>query len=279
MYLNKTYLKLLILSQLVCLFLFSSVTIANESTEKKTVAFPDKSMIRLSGYLVDKATTNITILSNAGIGSGISFEDDLGSKDKDSIPRIDAYYRFNHKHRIDFTAFSIDRPGSKTLTADLTIGDETYNASETLTSNIKYTVYKLGYAYSFYHSEEVELSLLAGLSFTTYDINYSLVSGSQAGVNDVTAPLPTFGLSVGYKINPNWSVHYKSETFFIELSDKIKGALLNYELDIEYKLFKNFSIGAGVSRVSTDVRVKKDNWNGAIRDSHRGVLLYGTFYF
>jgi len=236
-------------------------------------------MIRLGNYFVDKATTNITILSNAGIGSGINFKDDLGGKDTDSIPRIDAYYRFNYSHRMDFTAFSVHRPGSKTLTVDLTIGDETYNATETLASEIKYTVYKLGYAYSFYHSDKVELSMLAGLSFTSYDINYSLESGSRANTSDVTAPLPTIGLSMGYKFNPNWSVHYKSESFFIELNDTIRGALLSYELDIEYKLFKNFAIGAGISRLSTDVEIKKNNWKGSIEDSHRGILLYGAFHF
>ena len=221
MHLNKIHLNFVILSQLVCLSFISSIATANASTEKMTVAFPDTYMIRLSNYFVDKATTNITILSSAGIGSGINFKDDLGGKDTDSIPRIDAYYRFNNKHRMDFTTFSVDRPGRKTLTVDLTIGDETYNATDTLTSDIKYTVYKLGYAYSFYHSQDVELSLLAGLSFTTYDISYSLDNGSQADTSDVTAPLPTFGLSMGYKINPNWSVHYKSESFFIELDDTI----------------------------------------------------------
>ena len=279
MNLNKTYLTFATLFQLVSLSFISSMAIANESTENLTAAFPDKYMIRLSSYFVDKATTNITILSDAGIGSGINFKDDLGGKDTDSIPRLDAYYRFNNKHRMDFTAFSVDRPGSKTLTVDLTIGDETYNATETLTSKIKYTVYKLGYAYSFYHSQDVELSLLAGLSFTSYDISYSLDNGSQADTSNVTAPLPTFGLSMGYKINPNWSVHYKSESFFIELNDSIRGALLNYELDIEYKLFKNFAIGAGVSRISTDVEIKKNNWKGSIEDSHRGLLLYGALYF
>jgi len=279
MNLNKSYLNFLTLSQLVCLSFISSMAVANESSENITAAFPDKYMIRFGGYFVDNATTNITILSNAGIGSGINFKDDLGGADTDNIPRIDAYYRFNNRHRIDFTSFSVDRPGSKTLTVDLTIGDTNYNATDTLISDIKYTLYKLGYAYSFYHSEKVELSLLAGFSFTTYDINYSLDSGSQADASDVTAPLPTFGLSMGYKINPNWSIHYKTESFFIELNDTIRGSLLSYELDIEYKLFTHFAIGAGVSRMSTNVKVKKDNWNGSVEDSHRGVILYGALYF
>jgi len=243
------------------------------------VAFPDRYMFRLGSYFVDQATTDFTILSNAGIGGGVSFKDDLGGEDTDTIPRIDAYYRFNNKHRIDFTLFTVDRPGSKTLTVDLTIGDETFFANDTIVSDIKYNVYKLDYAYSFYHSPEVELSLLAGLSFTSYDLSYSLDSGGRADSSDVTAPLPMFGLSMGYAINSNWSLHYTSESFFIELNDSIKGALLNYQLDIEYKLFQNFSIGLGVSRFSTDVEIKNGDWKGSIQDSRRGVLLFGALYF
>jgi len=186
-------------------FLLMSMTLipisAIAQEKNKEVAFSDKYMIRLSTYYVDRAATNITILSDAGIGTGINFKDNLGGEDTDSVPRIDAYYRFNDRHRIDFTSFSINRTGSKTLDIDLTIGDELFQSTDTINSRIKYTIYKVGYAYSFYHSPEVELSLLAGLNFTGYDVNYSLDSGAKSSAQDVTAPLPMFGLSLGYKIS------------------------------------------------------------------------------
>ena len=243
--------------------------------EAKSVAFPDKYMIRLGSYFVSRADTDITVLSSVGAGTSISFSKDLGGETTDSVPRIDGYYRFNDRHRLEFGSFTIDRNG--TTTTSVTIGDPPA-LTGTITSNIEYTTTKIGYAYSFYHSPQVELSLAAGLNITKYDISYSGSTGGS-GSNGVTAPLPVFGLQMTYAISPKWSVRYLSESFFIDIEDTLKGTLLNYELDIEYKMTKNFAIGAGITRVSTDFTVDDDDWQGGFSDSHRGIMLYGALYF
>jgi len=245
------------------------------------VAFPDKYMLRLGAYYVDGSDTQFSVSSPVGgIGTVIDYQRDLGGENRDTIPRIDAYYRFNDRHRIDFTAFSIDRKGSRTLTIDeITIGGETYSFNETLNSDIKYTLYKLGYGYSFYHSPKVELTFTAGLNITSYDLSFSDTTGGKAEAAGFTAPLPMFGLRMGYAITPKWSVQYVAEAFFIELEDKLKGSLVNYELKTEYKLFKHFAIGAGVARMGTNVEVNDDGWTGQVSDSYRGYTLFGTLYF
>jgi hypothetical protein len=147
-----------------------------------------------------------------------------------------------------------------------------------MTSSIEYTITKVGYAYSFYHSPQVELSLAAGLNITDYDLSYFGSNGGGDAIG-VTAPLPLFGLQMAYAISPKWSVRYLSEAFYIEIEDALKGTLLNNELSIEYKAFKNFAIGVGVTRLSTDFEVDDDDWRGDFNDSHRGYLLYGSLYF
>ncbi len=243
--------------------------------EAKSVAYPDKYMIRLGAYYVDRADTDFLILSSIGVGAGVSFDKDLGGDTTDSDARIDGYYRFNDRHRLEFGNFTVDRHGE--IFATLTIGDTVF-LDETINSNIKYTITKIGYAYSFYHSPQVELSLVAGLNITDYDINYSGSSGTS-GASGVTAPLPLFGLNLSYAFSPKWSVHSLSEAFYIDIEDSLKGVLLNSEFNIEYKAFKNFAIGAGTTRVSTDFDVNDDDWKGTFNDSHRGYLLYGKLYF
>jgi hypothetical protein len=249
-----------------------------DAQEAESVANPDKIMIRLSSYYVDRASTDFLVLSSMGTGVGVSFDKDLGGDTTDSVARIDGYYRFNDRHRLEFGSFTVDRNGVTTLTLDLDIGDETFVAMETINSNIKYTITKVGYAYSFYHSSQVELSLAAGLNITDYDVSYSGSSGTS-GESGVTAPLPLFGLQMTYAMSPKWSVRFLSEAFYIDIEDSLKGTLLNSELSIEYKAFKNFAIGAGTTRVSTDFDVNDDDWKGSFNDSHRGYLLYGALYF
>ena len=254
----------------------SAVAAADETPG---VAFPDKYMLRLGAYYVDGSDTQFSVSSPIGLGTVIDYQRDLGGENRDTIPRIDAYYRFNERHRIDFTAFSIDRKGSRTLAIDINIGGEDFLFDETVNSDIKYTLYKLGYAYSFYHSPKVELSFTAGLNITSYDLSFSSTTGDKAEAAGFTAPLPMFGLRMGYAITPKWSVNYVAEAFFIEFEDKFKGALINYELNTEYKLFKHFAIGAGLARMGTNVEVNDDDWKGQVSDSYRGYTLFGTFYF
>jgi len=247
--------------------------------EAPVYAFPDKWMIRLGAYVVDGSNTRFSVASDIGLGAAIDYQKDLGGEDGDTIPRIDAYYRFNERHRIDFTAFSIDRKGQRTLAFDIDIGEDTFSASETVNSDIKYTLYRLGYGYSFYHSPKVELTLTAGLNITEYDLSFATSSGTKAESAGVTVPLPVVGLRMGYAITPKWSVRYVSEAFFVDIDDKFRGAILNYELNTEYKIFKHFALGVGIARIGVNAEVDDDEWRGEVTDSYRGYSVFGTFYF
>lgn len=247
--------------------------------EAPVYAFPDAWKIRMGAYVVDGSDTKFSASPFGGAGIIIDYQKDLGGEDGDTIPRIDAHYRFNERHRIDFTAFSIDRKGTRTLTIDATIEGKEYQVGETIDSQIKYTLYRLGYGYSFYHSPKVELTLTAGLNITSYDLNFALEDGSNAESAGVTVPLPVFGLRMGYAITPKWSVNYVSEAFFIELDDSFRGSILNYELNTEYRLFKNFALGVGFARIGVDAEIDDDDWRGTVTDAYRGYNIFGTFYF
>ena len=251
-----------------------------DDSQESTVAFPDKWMIRLGAYIVEGSNTQFSVNSNiAGLGTTIDYQRDLGGEGGDTIPRIDAYYRFNDRHRIDFTSFSISRKGERTLALDISIGDEDFFVSETLNSEVKYALYKLGYNFSFYHSPKVELSLSAGLNITNYDLTFSTEDGGKYESAGITAPLPVFGLRMGYAITPKWYAHFVSEAFFLEFDDQFRGSILNLELSTEYKLFKHFAIGAGLARIGTNAEINDDDWRGELKDAYRGYTLFSTFYF
>ncbi len=276
----KRYTKSVVMSLIATAIVSASVSnnaIADD--EAPVYAFPDKWMIRAGAYIVDGSNTKVSVSSSIGLGAVIDYQKDLGGEDSDTIPRIDAYYRFNERHRIDFTSFSIDRKGERTLAIDIDIGEENFQIGETLFSEIKYTLYRVGYGYSFYHSPKVELTLTAGLNITEYDLKFALDDGSKAESAGVTVPLPVVGLRMGYAITPRWYVHYVSEAFFIEFDDAFRGAIINFELNTEYRLFKHFALGAGIARIGIDAEVDDDDWRGEVTDSYRGFNVYGTFYF
>ena len=250
------------------------------AVEEAAVAFPDKIMIRIGGYFVDDANTTVSFNTGvAGLGTMIDYQKTLGGEDNDTVPRLDFYYRFNPRHRIDFTAFSIDRKGERILDQTIEIDGTIYNINESIKSDLKYTVYKLGYSYSFYHSPKTELSLSAGLNMTSYDFKIDSSTSGTSESAGVTVPLPVIGLRLGYAITPRWYVRYVSEAFFVDIEDKFKGGLVNYEINTEYKIFNNFSLGAGVARLGVNAEIDDDDWRGTVNDGFRGLQVFGTLYF
>ena len=263
-------LRLPAIALLVGLLAVSSVTVH----AAEAVAFPETFMIRLASYSVQDADTDIAVFSSSGVGAGFSFASDLGGDESATIPRIDAYYRFSERHRIDFSTFSFERDGRQLLEIEIELEDQTYSVGETVVSDINFDLFKIAYGYTFYHSSQVEIGVTAGLSITSYDFDYERDDGAKAESSDVTAPLPMFGLRVSYAINPRWSVHYLTESFYIEVGDELSGAFTTNELDIRYRLNNSFVLGAGLTRFSTDFEADDDDWKGRIADSHRGLLFY-----
>ncbi len=240
-------------------------------------AFSETFVLRLSSYHISDADTDLTVLSSDNIGTGFNFVDDLGGDDSVTVPRLDGYFRLNDVHRIEFSSFRIERDGKNRLSIDIDIGDETYTVGETVVSSIVYELFKIGYAYSFYRSEQVELAVTAGLNMTEYEFDYELVDGSSDDTSDASGPLPMFGIRVAYAVTSNWSLHYLSEVLFIE-TDEAEGSFQTYELDIRYRLNERFMLGAGVLRSSIDVTAEDPDWNGRIADTYEGYLLSGIFY-
>jgi hypothetical protein len=242
-------------------------------------AFPEKFMLRLSSYSIDSADTKVTALNDKGIGVGYSFSRDFDTDDSVTVPRIDMYYRINERHRIDFSTFSSERDGKKELTIEVELGDQVFEKGEILNSKISYDLYRLGYSYSFYHSDTVELAVSAGLNITKYDLKFSNQDGSEKEEADATAPLPMFGLQMGYAINSSWSLHYLMETFFIEIEDTYKGSFFNNEVTVQYRFLDNFLVGLGIARVAVDLDVDDNDWKGEVVDSYDGYLLFAGYYF
>lgn len=268
----------LILSLTTFVLLLNLALTSTAFAAREEGAFPDKFMFRLASYSVDEADTDIAVFSDDRIGAGFSFADDLGGDTRVTIPRIDIYYRYNQRHRIDFTNFKIERDGRQLLKVDIEVEDQTYAIGDTVVSDISYELLKIGYAYSFYHSDAVELSFTAGLNITSYEFNFELADSSQADSSKASAPLPMIGLRMSYAINPRWSIHYLTESFFIELGDELKGSFLTYELDLQYKIGKSFILGVSLTRLSIDLTANDDEWRGRISDSHRGLSLFVSYY-
>ena len=278
---NKSVMKLISCCLLLYGFFAMSLLQAEEFAElSPDKVYPDKFKILFGSYFIEDTNTKVAINSSVGnIGTTIDMQRDLGTEDRLSVPRIDGHYRFNDKHRINFSWFDISRSGTTTTAIDITVGDETFVSNSVVDSKVDTTFLKLAYAYSFYKSPKTELSIIAGINLLDYSLILNNRTNGRVEAADVTAPLPVFGLSMDYAISPRWLVHYRVETFYIELDDKIRGSLLDSQLGVEYRWFKNIGIGLGFNHFALDVKVKSSSYNGGVADLYRGANLYISAYF
>jgi len=246
---------------------------------------PDDLQIRLGGYIVAEQSTDIAFKGDGGLSAGINIQDLFNMQQSTQVLRLDGFYRFTPKHSIEWSWYRIRNSGTVRNSIDFPWEGGDINASAGLESFFDTDIYKVNYLYSFYHSDEVELGIGAGLHVTRLDVgfrgDYVSDGTNQSGKEDakVTAPLPVVGFRLKYNITPALQVNYAVDYFFITF-DGSTGSLADSILTIDYRLFKNFGLGAGINvtklRLNTDVT---DTVEIHIQHDISAGLLYGSLNF
>ena len=81
-----------------------SLSVASEALAQVEERFS----ISLGAFITDwDSEARMDVSGGTATGTPVDFELDLGLDNSSSVFRIDGYYRFNDKHRIDFSAFDL----------------------------------------------------------------------------------------------------------------------------------------------------------------------------
>ncbi|MEX5214476.1 MAG: hypothetical protein NW703_09970 [Nitrospiraceae bacterium] len=100
---------------------------------------------------------------------------------------------------------------------------------------------------------------------------------TKTSVNEnVTVPLPSFGLFVNYAITPRFQFQTRADFFYLKVGN-YEGAMFEYYLGIEYRLFKHFAMDVAYDRLAADLQ---DTSRGGFEFdlSYNLVYFYGTVY-
>jgi len=248
-----------------------------EAQEEK---LPDTFSLRLGGYNIQNASTVARLDSNsAPVGAYISFQDTLGGETTATVVRLDGLYRFNKHHGLGFAWYDVKFTGSRVLNQDIEWGGQTYPVNTQVDSDLRFNVYKLNYQYSLFHNEEAELGVSLGLHVMRISTGLNASGISQSQSQSVTAPLPVWGLFADYKFTPRFSVFYNYQLFNISYEDTVSGGLQDFLLGAEYRLFRNFALGAAYNRFGMHMKLKRDATTIYLDTNWNGGMLYGAVYF
>ena len=248
----------------------------------------DKFRLAIGGYALARYDSNIS-LSNPDLGAGISInpQDTLGIDTENTVLRIEGYYRFRPKHALTYSWYSINSTGSKTIDEEFSWVDPdgnpiTIEAGAQVNSNLDYDIFKVGYLWSFHHTDKVELGVGAGLHITRLrmGLDASITNPPNQTLQNVntTVPLPVFSLVLSYSVTPKFHWYLKTEAFVVKF-DNWTGSYRDATVGMEYRAWKHVALGAGLSTNSLEVEEDDPNYQLKFNNTISGALLYVATYF
>ncbi len=276
-------LKRAVLVSLFAVFIaiLPGLALAEEGEQEQ---LPGKLMIRGGWAYVFDANTTVAFPGNlTGVGTTIDFAKTLGGDTSTDALRIETLYRFNERHSLGFSWYRIGLAGQKSLSEQIQIEDQTIAIGASVSTSLNLNLYRLLYNYSFYRNEKVELAVSPGL----YMANINFMLSAQGTINNVAAassvieekltlPLPSIGGVVNYNITPRLQSQIRGDFFYLHVGDFV-GSMFEFYAGLEYRLFKNFALGAAYDRLVVDVQNQSSNGFN-VNLGYNLVYLYGSIY-
>ncbi len=158
--------------------------------------------------------------------------------DYDTTVRLESYWRFAPKHRLDFGSLRLRRSHSRIIDRQIGWGDLVFPVNAQVDSEFGSDLVKLGHRYSFVRNEHVEAGLSFGFStfLMSGQISGQVVSGMttvfDSKQEDVVAPIPVVGLHGEFRLVRTLYARAGVEYFQVSVSDK-EGSLTDVRASLD----------------------------------------------
>ncbi len=276
-----------LLSNCALLMVLASVSV--HAAEEGNPGLPwETGYASLGWYFADMSSSFRLGVSNIGVGVSIDAEEFLGLTTNDSAFRIGAGYRLggSKRHKVDAGWFSFDRGSEKRLTEDIVLppemGGDTLYVGTVINSFIRFDIVKLKYKYALVLNDHIDMNLGAGFYLMPMRIGLGR-KGEERREQDITAPLPVFGLGADVILTRHWLLTQSLDVFYLKVSD-FKGSIVNAQAALEYSNWKSWGIGAGIDGLMLKVEADGEDYPGIdfvgnIKFSYFGAQLYAKFKY
>ena len=238
----------------------------------------DRFSVSLGVFLTDRESRASLNGDIPDSGTDVDLENDFGFDKSGSVFRIDGYYRFNEKHRLDFSVFDLSRKGSKQINEELIWGGETYPIDVLVDAAMDFNIYKLAYTWSFMQRDNGYLGVTAGVYIADIGTSIAADSIGRASSSGTTAPLPVLGLRGQYDFSEKWSLRGSVEIFALEYGE-FSGSLYDVYTGLDYQLSEHVALGLGLNSVRMNIGLTKTNFDGDLDWRYDGGLLFLKFDF
>ena len=241
-------------------------------------SFNSKYRLYLGGFYPD-LSSKITVNGSIVTPPPIDVEDKLGVDNGKLVAWGGGRWRISQRNSVELELFQLKRDGFVDLVPDpVEVGDLIIE-SGSISTFFDVGITRLTYGFSLSRSEQSDLQLKAGLHIADLAVGLQL-SGAVCDVSlgqmppgcpagqtpplqseDVTAPLPHFGVSWAYAFSPSLMTEVRAIGFAIEVND-IDGKLYEVSGDLVWQPRETFGVGLGLRYFNVNVNATKADLNG-----------------
>lgn len=230
----------------------------------------DRININIGAFSTDYDSEGRVSSGELGLGTKISFEDDLGLDNSKTVFRLDTSFRLDTRHSLQFSYIDLDRDGNNVTSRTLIIDETVYPAGSRLDTEFEYQVYKLAYTYSVWQDSGYDLGFTTGLHVFDIDLNIESDVADKEGAGG-TSPFPMIGLRGSWQLTPQWFLRNHIEYFEISEGD-IEGRLIDFMILIERRFGEHWGTGFGYNKLDVDAENTEEN--DEMDYVYEGFLLY-----
>jgi hypothetical protein len=243
-------------------------------------------------FLISAGTFLINFDTNArldsetlGKGTDLDFENDLGLSSSQNRARLDGYWRFAHKHRLDFAFYYYNRTADRVIDQPIEWGNVIYDVGAELHSEVKFQFFKVNYKYSFVRTQNLEFGFSAGLSTIQTDAEIAgqgTVDGGdvvsyEKKSNSLLVPIPVLGLYGEWRMVRNLYLRGGAEYLAVNVAGW-NGSVADLRASVDWYPFKHFGFGVGYNIFRIDA-LKDATSDFDFRYQFSGLLGYATYVF
>jgi hypothetical protein len=248
----------------------------------------DRFNLSLGTYLVS-FDTSAQLSSVGGAGTVVDMEEVLGLDDRRADIRLDGYWRFSKRHRLDIGLYTSSRKGSRILDEDIVWNDVTYEADAAVDSKYSLNYLKAAYRFAFLRDDRAEVGLSAGLATMRLAVEISgegtlVENGVPQGVafvreaEDVLAPVPVIGLYGSFVIREGLFFRPSAE-FFAFSASGIRGSLVDARMTVDWFFTERWGVGLGFARTRVEYEDEESDPRVKADAAYQGGVLYFSYSF
>jgi len=189
---------------------------------------------------------------NLGEGTTLSFEDDLGLPDKESVPSLSFEWMVGRRHRLGVRWQDVNRDSSTQVLEEIEWGGEIIPIEADVT--LGFDIRTLSIDYTYYPWVKERWAGGFGLGFRVMDLKTTLtVEGFELEEQiDGTVPLPYINFEYRRVFGERWRVKAQLGWLEVKIGD-VKGGQYIGRLAGEYITSKRWGFGAAVNISEIDV--------------------------